>query len=75
MEKDISQISKFGFTAWEFLSAIYKVDHQQESKSFRQCVSSQFNKTLSKANEYFQNIFLISPRLNKKVMEKLNFID
>ena len=51
--KDIPQISEFSFTAWKFLSAIYKfrwnkLTANNKDMSFRQCVSSQFNKTLIK---------------------------
>jgi len=43
----------FGFVAWEFLSVIYesrwdKLIANSDNKSFRQCVSSQFNKTPTK---------------------------
>ena len=52
-EKDIPQISEFGFAAWEFLTAIYEVDWDKlpvnkSQRSFRQCVSTQFNKMPTK---------------------------
>ena len=50
MAKDILQISEFGFTAWEFISAIYesswdKLIVSRNNNSFKQCVYSQFNRT------------------------------
>ena len=43
--EDISQISEFGFTAWEFLSFIYesgwdKLIANKDNKTFRQYISS-----------------------------------
>ena len=54
--KDISQIREFGFVAWEFLFAIYKVSWDKlaankYNKLFRQCVSAQCNKLLLKSLE------------------------
>jgi len=51
--KNILQIAKFGFVACEFLLAIYKsrwdkLIANNENKTFRQCVLSQFNKTSTK---------------------------
>ena len=47
--KDIPQISEFGFIAWDFLLAIYesgwdKLEANKNQKSFRQCISAQFNR-------------------------------
>jgi len=47
--KDIPQISEFSFVAWDFLSAIYEsgwniLAANKNQKSFRQCVSTQFNR-------------------------------
>ena len=44
MANDILQIAKFGFVAWEFLSAVYKsrwekLTANKDNRSFRQCVS------------------------------------
>jgi len=46
--KNIPQISEFSFVAWNFLSAIYEsgwniLTANKDQKSFRQCVSTQFN--------------------------------
>jgi len=45
---NISQITKFGFVAWDFLTAIYESGWDKlavsKDKSFRQTVSLQFNK-------------------------------
>jgi len=54
--EDISQISEFGYAAWDFLSSIYesgwnKLEANKDKKYFRQCVSSQFNrKPLNNSN-------------------------
>jgi len=88
----ISQISEFGFVTCEFLSAIYeagwdKLTANKNQKSFRQCVSSQFNKTLSKSTKTSNPSILqkgkqtniseipsfIPLRLSKKILEKSNF--
>ena len=47
--KDIPQISEFSFVARNFLSAIYEsgwniLAANKDQKSFRQCVSAQFNR-------------------------------
>jgi len=46
---DIPQISNFGFAAWDLISAIYnsewnKLMADNNSRTFQQCVTSQFNK-------------------------------
>ena len=50
--EDIPQIAELGFAAWVFPSSIYesgwdKLEENKDKKSFRQCVSSQFNRKLS----------------------------
>ena len=50
--EDIPQIAEFSFAAWVFLSSIYesgwdKLEENKDKKSFRQCLSSQFNRKLS----------------------------
>ena len=47
--ENISQISEFGFVAWDFLLAIYesgwdKLTANKDKDSFRECVSVQFNR-------------------------------
>ena len=86
--KDIPQISEFGFTAWDFLSAIYKFSWDKlianKNKSFRQYILAQFNKSIS--NKYTSNnmskdkqvnisrISLpIPPRPSKSVLAKSKF--
>ena len=68
---DISQISDFGSAAWDLISAIYnskwdKLVADNNSRTFRQCVASQFNRvnpTNSKTGNlpYPANISRISP--------------
>ena len=47
--ENISQISEFGFVAWDFLLAIYefgwdKLTANKDKDSFRECISVQFNR-------------------------------
>lgn len=54
-EKDISQITKFGFAAWELISAIYESSWNKltvKNKMFlKQCFSAQFNKMTTKSSK------------------------
>ena len=88
-DKIAENIAKFGFVAWKFLSAIYeasldKLAVNKNNKSFRQCVSAQFNKIPSKI--IFSNKSVkgkqvdisrislpISPRPSKNILAKLKF--
>jgi len=66
-EKNIPQITKFDFTAWKFLTAIYESDWDKlpanwNKTTFRQCISVQSNKTMSK----FPKIFGLKPKEKEK---------
>jgi len=92
-KKDIFQIAEFGFTMWEFISSIYKagwdkVPANNDHKSFRQCVFTQFNNdkssNLTKSQSQkmaskgkYANIFKVPPPIppypSKKILEKSKF--
>ena len=55
--EDILQISEFEFVAWNFLSSIYKsgwdkLTANKDNRSFRQCISFQFNVKTMKNTTY-----------------------
>ena len=65
MANDILQIAEFEFAAWKFLSAVYQFRWKEliankDNRSFRQCVSLQFNKIPTK------NITTSKPAKNKQ---------
>ena len=85
-EKDIPQIDQFGYAAWEFILAIYKAGWDKiianaNGKSFRQCVSSQFNRNKVMVNKdnngKLANISkvppLIPPRPSASVLAKSKY--
>jgi len=84
--KDISEIIEFCFAAWEFINTIYKSDWDKliindKKMSFRQYMSSQFNKkpakTLNPGKDKQIDISripsLISPRSSKSILVKLKY--
>ena len=68
----IPQIVEFGFVAWDFLIAIYKSGQDKlaasKNKTFRQSVSSQFNKV------YINNVNTNKLSFRKIIKEKKVFI-
>jgi len=81
---DIPQISNFGFAAWDLISAIYnsgwdKLAADNNSRTFCQCVVSQFNRgnpADSKAGNIscLENISKIPPPIPLKVLAN-NYIE
>ena len=87
--EDILQIAEFGFVAWKFLSVIYKASWDKlavnkNNKSFRQCVSAQFNKMPGKIMFPNKSVkgkqvdisrisLSIPPRPSKNILAKLIF--
>ena len=92
-EKDIPWTAEFGFTMWEFISSIYEagwniLPAKNDHKSFRQCISTQFNNNKSSNSTKNQsqktapkgkqaNISKVSSPISshpsKKILEKYKF--